>query len=81
MKENIESPKNTLFVEMKISKLIDYLTCVEVAKKLYSIKENSTTSFLKFGSQEGQKKNQLGGEANTYALGRLGFLIGSDEDS
>jgi len=47
----------------------------------YSIKENSTTSFLKFGSQEGQKKNQLGGEANTYALGRLGFLIGSDEDS
>ncbi len=27
------------------------------------------------------KKNQLGGEAKTYALGRLGFLIGSDEDS
>jgi hypothetical protein len=48
----------------------------------YIIKENSTTSFLKFGSQEKKKKKkkQLGGEAKTYALGRLGFLIGSDED-
>jgi len=32
-------------------------------------------------AKRAKKKNQLGGEANTYALGRLGFLIGSDEDS
>jgi hypothetical protein len=34
VKENFEPPKNILFAEMKISKLIEYLTCVEVAKKI-----------------------------------------------
>ncbi len=39
MKENIESPKNILFAEMKFSKLIDYSTCVKVAQEIIVLKK------------------------------------------